>query len=544
MAVSEAVLVEAGVQAGLVDAGFISELKLKARRERIRLLEAVTRDGRFPEAALYQALAELRGMPFLQPHDLKPDRELLDRLPRNLMQRRLVLPVKGSGGEQLLALADPDDQISLDSASRATGVKFSPALADRGALAAVIRRIGQDGQPLGEVVAASSESDAVKLFDDIMKEAYLRRASDVHFEPFDGEMRVRLRVDGSLQEYSRPLSQPEGESLMTRLKVLSGLDIAEQRMPQDGGLSYRMEHWAVPPADIRVATVPTHWGERATLRLLGQETGQLSLEKLGMPKHILEAFRQAIARPFGMILVTGPTGSGKSTTLYAALREMDAVGHNILTVEDPVEQVMPGITQVKVTGKVDFAQALRSFLRHDPDVILVGEIRDKETVDTGLRAAMTGHMVLSTLHTNDAVGAVTRLEDIGAERYLIGSTLIGVLAQRLVRRLCDHCREAHAAASDELRLLGLKEEEQVEIFSPNGCPLCLGTGFLGRIGLFEALWIDDKLSAAIAEGAGEAQLRSGAQGLKTLWQDSCAKVLAGDTSLSEVLYLRPDAGVN
>ncbi len=544
MAVTEAVLINAGVQAGLVDAKTISGLKLKARRERIHLLEAVTRAGRFPEAALYQALADLRGIPFLQPRDLKPDTELMKRIPRNIMQRRLMLPVDNGSEGYLLALADPDDQISLDSASRATGEKFQPALADPGALEAVIRRCGREEHAAGQPIETFAAVDSIHLFDDIMKEAYLRRASDVHYEPFDGGMRIRLRVDGHLQEYNRPLTPAEGDALMNRLKVLASLDIAEQRMAQDGGMAYRIEKWDIPATDIRVATVPTRWGERATMRLLGQDTGQLTLEQLGMPQQILHDFRQAIARPYGMILVTGPTGSGKSTTLYAALRELDTDDQNILTVEDPVEQVVPGITQVQMTGKVSFAQALRSFLRHDPDVILVGEIRDEETVETGLRAAMTGHMVLSSLHTNNAVGAVTRLVDIGAERYLIGSTLIGVLAQRLVRRLCHHCREQRVATPDELRLLGLPREGQTHIYDPKGCPLCLGTGFLGRIGLFEALWIDDNLSVAIAEGAGEEKIQRSAKGLKSLWADGCNKVLAGDVSLTEVLYLKPAAGAD
>ena len=544
MPVSEAVLINAGVQAGLVDAESISDLKLKARRERIRLLEAVTRAGRFPESALYQALADLRGMPFLQPRDLKPDAELMAKLPRNVVQRRLMLPVKQEDQGYLLALADPDDQISLDSAGRATGETFRPALADPGALEVAIRRYPWDGQARTQSTESSGEADSIRLFDNIMKEAYLRRASDIHLEPFESGMRIRLRVDGHLQEYNRPLSPIEGEALMNRLKVLAGLDIAEQRMAQDGGMSYRVEQWDIPATDVRVATVPTRWGERATMRLLGQETGQLTLEKLGMPERILNEFRDAITRPHGMILVTGPTGSGKSTTLYAALRELDTDDQNILTVEDPVEQAIPGITQVPMTGKVSFAQALRSFLRHDPDVILVGEIRDEETVETGLRAAMTGHLVLSTLHTNNAVGAVTRLADIGAEHYLIGSTLIGVLAQRLVRRLCHHCRGRRVASLEERRLLAMEGDDTLEIYEPKGCPICLGTGFLGRIGLFEALWIDEQLSRTIAAGAGEEEIRLGAKSLKSLWRDGCEKVLSGDTCLTEILYLKPAAGAD
>ncbi len=536
MAVSEAVLINAGVQMGLVDAKSINGLKLQARRERIRLLEAVTRAGRFPEAALYQALANMRGIPFLLAKQLKPDMELVARMPQGLMQRRLMLPVKGEGDESLLALADPDDHLSLDSASRATGQRFQPALSDPGTLESVLRReIG--GRVPAQIDVGDVEADSVRLFDDIMKEAYLRRASDIHLEPTKSGMRIRLRVDGHLQEYGRVLNGVESEALMTRLKVLASLDIAEQRVAQDGGLSYQVVGWEIPPTDIRVATVPTKFGERATLRLLGQETGHLTLEKLGMPEGILGGFRQAIDRPHGMILVTGPTGSGKSTTLYAALRELDAEDLNILTVEDPVEQVMEGITQVQVSGKVSFAQALRSFLRHDPDVILVGEIRDMETAETALKASMTGHLVLSTLHTNDAVGAVSRLVDIGAEHYLIGSTLIGVLAQRLVRRLCPHCRQSRPSTEEERQQLGKEGQIDLQLFDPQGCPHCLGSGFLGRVGLFEALWVDPELSVAIAGGAGEDEIRRNAKGLKTLWQDGCNKVLSGETALSEVLHL-------
>jgi type II secretory ATPase GspE/PulE/Tfp pilus assembly ATPase PilB-like protein len=539
MAVNETALISAGVQAGLLEPESVSGLKLQARRERISLLEAVTRAGRFPTAALYQALADLRGVTFLQPRELKPDQETIKLLPRNLVGRK-ALPVKGNNGEYLLVMPDPDDHISLSAAARATGKTFVPALADPGAIDAVFNRLSRESLPGGQQLETAGETDSVSLFDDIMKEVYLRRASDVHFEPFDGGMRIRLRVDGHMQEYNRSLNPSEEEALITRIKVLSALDIAEQRMAQDGALKYRIEKWNIPEMDIRIATIPTRWGERATMRILGQETGELSLEELGMPEKILQGFRRAIAQSYGMILVTGPTGSGKSTTLYAGLRELDIDNQNILTVEDPVEQTIDGISQVQVSGKVKFAQALRSFLRHDPDVILVGEIRDKETVEIGLRAAMTGHLVLSTLHTNDAVGAVTRLMDIGAERFLIGSTLIGVVAQRLVRRLCINCREKRAATAEELILLGISEKTSIDLFEPKGCSFCLGTGFRGRIGMFEALWIGKDMGAVIADGAGEQEIRTRATELRTLWQDACQKVLRGDVCLSEVMHLQTD----
>lgn len=542
MAVVESTLIKAGVQAGIVDESRINALRLTARRERIRLLEAVTREGRFPEAALYQALADMRDMPFLLTHDLKPDEAVMTKMPANMLQRRPMLAVRR--GEQLyLVLADPDARISLETAQRATGETFELALAAPQALEAGVRRYLDSQRPVNAPIEVVGDADATGLLDEIMKDAYLRRASDIHFEPEKKELRVRLRVDGYLQEYLRPLSRAEGEAVSTRIKVLAGLDIAEQRMPQDGGMTYSMQHWNVAPTDIRVASIPTHWGERVTLRLLGQGSDGLDLQGLGMPETVLKRFREVINMPDGIILVTGPTGSGKSTTLYAALRELDSDAQNILTVEDPVEQVIEGISQVQVNIKVEFAQALRSFLRHDPDVILVGEIRDLETAETALKAAMTGHLVLSTLHTNDAIGAITRLVDIGTPPYLIGSTVKGVIAQRLVRRLCPTCRQERPASREERLLLGTATDGESMVHEGKGCAACLGTGYLGRIGIFEALWVNRRLEEKIAGGASEEEIRMAAGGkYLTLWQDALHKVREGETSLDEVAHLSAKAG--
>lgn len=536
MAITENTLIEAGVQIGLIDAGSLRELRLQARRERLPLLEVLARAGRFPESALYQALADLQGLPFLQPAELQADPEVLPLLAKVLRPQRPMLPVRRADGARLLVLADPDDRLGLERIERLAGMSFQPALAEPRVLRqALLRSLRQTSAG-----PEAGDGDPVQLLDGIMKEVYLRRASDVHLEPLEEGMRIRLRVDGRMQDYGRLFSHAEEEALMNRIKVLAGLDIAEQRMAQDGAMKYGILSWGLPETDIRVATIPTHWGERGTMRILGQDSEDLSLEQLGMPGDMLFEFRRAIGRPYGMILVTGPTGSGKSTTLYAAIRELKVDAMNVLTVEDPVEQTVPGVSQVQVSGKVSFAQALRSFLRHDPDVILVGEIRDRETVEIGLRAAMTGHLVLSTLHTNDSVGAVTRLADIGAERYLIGSTLIGVLAQRLARRLCRHCRAKRPAQPEELALLGLPPESGAGIWEPRGCSFCLGSGYRGRIGLFEALWINRDLRLAIAEGAGEREIRRQASRFRPLWQDCCAKVLSGETSLADVLHLRPE----
>ena len=540
MAVNETILIDAGVKAGLLSAGTLEALRVRAKRERVRLIDMIVRVERFPMAALYRALADVRGIPFLQSSDLRVDEAAAKLLPPRLLLQRLLLPVVRRDGARMLAVADPDDFISLERVERVVGEKYRLALADPDMLRTAIIRVCETLAP-GAAAEAYESGDPVRLLDDIMKEAYLRRASDIHFEPGESGMRVRLRVDGQMQEYRR-FAKADEETLTNRVKVLSGLDIAEQNLPQDGAMKYPIADWSISEIEMRVATIPTRWGERSTMRILGEETGQLSLEQLGMPEAILNEFRRDITRPWGMILVTGPTGSGKSTTLYAALRELRVDDMNVLTVEDPVEQTIEGISQVQVSSKVNFAGALRSFLRHDPDVILVGEIRDRETADIAMRAAMTGHLVMSTLHTNDAASVITRLADIGVERFLIGSTLIGALAQRLVRRLCPKCRRARSAEAWECQSLGCLNGDTVTLYEPVGCPFCLGTGYRGRTGLFEALWISRELRQSIAEGASETEIATLAgSNYRTLWHDCCRKTLAGEVSLTDVLYLRTEA---
>ena len=536
MTVNDSILLGAGVRSGLLRSEQLSALKLKARQERARLIDVVTRTCRFPEIALYQALADQRGLPFLKSKDLTPDLPSLKRFPSGLVQRRIFLPVRGEEGPVRVVLSDPDDQVALDSARRVIGRDVETALADPRALEVAVTRAMGELRTSAETAEEAEEPDSIALLDEILREAYVYRASDIHFEPVYEGMRVRLRVDGRLQEHSRLLSRGERDAITVRIKVLAGLDIAEQRTTQDGGFSYRIGGPEAEEADIRVATVPARGGERCTLRLLGHETNLLGLEDLGMPEPVLLEFREAIERPHGIILVTGPTGSGKSTTLYAALRELDADESNILSVEDPVEQIVEGVTQVQVNANLSFARALRSFLRHDPDVLLVGEIRDQETADAALKAALTGHLVLSTLHTNDAAGAVTRLSDIGSERYLIAAGLLGVIAQRLVRRLCPQCRTPSKPDGEAAERLGIGPDSG-EIWHPTGCPACLGTGYQGRVGIFEAMWCDEQLAQIISEGASEGDIRQATAGRRSLAADAREKVLAGVTSLDEARRL-------
>ncbi|MEM7173108.1 MAG: ATPase, T2SS/T4P/T4SS family [Pseudomonadota bacterium] len=532
MAITESNLISAGLQAGLLSNDQLAEMRLQARRERVRLLEVVTTSGRFPVVALYQAYASLRNLAFLETKDLIPDEELVKRIPSGLMQRRNFLPVRTRGGESFLAMADPDDHVALDTARRFFRDQSKPALADPQSLTLTIAELfGANAEESRDTVAAV---DSVALLDEILHAAYLYRASDIHFEPLTNGLRVRLRVDGQMQEYRRRFNEVERDGMTTRIKVLAGMDITEQRVNQDGGFSYDLSGRDGGNTDMRVATVPTRWGERITLRILGQESQHLNLEALGMGGAVLTDFRSAIQKPHGIVLVTGPTGSGKSTSLYAGLRELDSDSLNVLTVEDPIEQIIPGITQVQVTPKLGFANTLRSFLRHDPDVLLVGEIRDGETADTALRAALTGHLVMSTLHTNDSVGAIARLIDIGCEPYLISATLVGVMAQRLVRRLCPACREPRAATADECAELEVPLDTGQQIYGPTGCPLCLGSGYQGRVGLFEAFWVTPNIAASIAQGVDEPTLRAQIGAYQTFWDDATAKVFAGDTSLAEV----------
>lgn len=522
-------LIDAGVQTGLIDPITLPELKSTARRSGLDLVQLICRIGRYPVAALYRALAERFQMPFYERGDIQLDTNLLKSLKAEVLLRKCFIPVRVKGQLTLL-LTDPEDRSAADVVQRAANGRFELAMAEPMLVENCLRqhyKVYETGQ------------DAISVFDAIMKEAYIRKATDLHFEQLEEGMQLRMRVDGKMQSYERPIGQQLAEAIISRIKVLAGLDISEQHTPQDGGFSYQIaDWWEVEPVEMRVATIPTRWGERATMRILGQDTADLTLAQLGMPEAILEPVRKAIARPHGIMLVTGPTGSGKSTTLYAALRELDANQLNIMTVEDPIEQVVEGISQVQVADKVNFAQALRSFLRHDPDVMLVGEIRDKETAETAVRASMTGHMVLSTLHTNSAVSTVSRLVDIGCPRYLIASTLVGVLAQRLLRRLCNSCREARQTTEMEMKLL--QQEQSQTIYSACGCALCMGSGYRGRVGVYETLWINHELESLIHDGADDEVIARAAKQaglLDTLWQDASSKILEGTTSIEEAMHL-------
>ena len=390
-----------------------------------------------------------------------------------------------------------------------------------------------------DLMEADDDAPIIRLINALLSEAIKINASDVHIEPFENRMRIRFRVDGMLREILKPPGNI-APLVISRIKVMAKLDIAEKRLPQDGRISLRVASRAV---DVRVSTLPSGHGERVVMRLLDKQAGRLDLEQLGMSQKVHDSFLHLLHKPHGIILVTGPTGSGKTTTLYAGLTILNIKSRNILTVEDPIEYYIDGIGQTQVNAKVDmtFARGLRSILRQDPDVVMIGEIRDLETASIAVQASLTGHLVLSTLHTNSAVGAITRLRDMGVEQFLLASSLIGVMAQRLVRNLCSHCKKPHIITEKEREWLGMEDDDLTEIYSAVGCVKCNQLGYMGRSGLYEFIPIDHKLHSMIHEGEGEQAMEDYARNISTsLSQDGKRMILKGKTSLEEVLRVSRD----
>jgi general secretion pathway protein E len=385
-----------------------------------------------------------------------------------------------------------------------------------------------------DLLESQDDAPIIRLINGLLTEAIKENASDIHIEPFEKRLRVRFRVDGMLRDKLQP-PRVLAQLITSRIKVMAKLDIAEKRLPQDGRISLRV---AGRPVDVRVSTIPSGVGERVVLRLLDKQAGRLNLEQLGMDQGCLLAMDRLIHRPHGILLVTGPTGSGKTTTLYAALSRLNQVKRNIMTVEDPIEYYLDGISQTQVNTKVEmtFAKGLRAILRQDPDVVMVGEIRDLETAEIAVQASLTGHLVISTLHTNTAAGAITRLRDMGIEPFLLSSTLIGVIAQRLVRLLCPLCKEPRQALPSECQELGLSLAAAPQLHGAKGCAACNFLGFQGRTSLYELLEIDDTIQAMIHDGAAEYAVETQAHTkTTTIRQDGLRRILAGDTTIEEVM---------
>ncbi|MHB1946853.1 MAG: type II secretion system ATPase GspE [Gammaproteobacteria bacterium] len=385
-----------------------------------------------------------------------------------------------------------------------------------------------------DLLETQDDAPIIRLLNALLSEAIKEGASDVHIETFEDRIMIRFRVDGVLREVLEP-QRVLAPLIVSRIKVMAKLDIAEKRLPQDGRITLRIAGRAV---DVRVSTMPTSHGERVVLRLLDKQNARLDLAQLGMEPNSLNIMQRLIAQPHGIILVTGPTGSGKTTTLYAALTSLNNNTRNILTVEDPIEFDLPGIGQTQVNYKVNmtFAKGLRAILRQDPDVVMIGEIRDLETAQIAVQASLTGHLVLSTLHTNSAIGAITRLDDMGVESFLLSSSLIGVLAQRLIRLLCKHCKKAVTATPSECAIMGVSDNPPPMIYHGVGCSLCRNTGYSGRSGVYELVAIDDTLRTMIHDRKSEQLLKKYARSLfPSIRHDGYRRVLAGDTSLEEIL---------
>ncbi len=431
----------------------------------------------------------------------------LEEIPAEDFQRRLTREYQSGDGAAQRAAEDLGAEYDLSS--------LADDLADR-----------------TDLLAGDDDAPVIRLINAILSQAVREGASDIHLEPFEDRVSVRFRIDGVLNEVLSPKAEL-APVLVSRLKVMARLDIAEKRLPQDGRITVRLAGHAV---DIRVSTIPSAFGERIVLRLLDQAAGQLKLEQLDMPAQVYEKLSRALLKPHGIILVTGPTGSGKTTTLYASLSHINTRSRNILTIEDPVEYLLPGIGQTQVNAKVDmtFARGLRAILRQDPDVVMVGEIRDGETAEIAIQASLTGHLVLSTLHTNTAIGAVMRLKDMGVEPFLLASSLEVVMAQRLVRVLCNHCKEPYQPSDAERDMLKLPEN--TPIFRPLGCKHCNHQGYRGRRGIYELIEINERLRHLIHEQAGEQELLAEARKYSpSISDDGRQCVLNGVTSIEEVL---------
>lgn len=555
----------------MLEAGAVTERQLEAALEAQtrtgeRLGELLIASGQVAAESVCLALCRQQGVPSEDLAEAIPEADALELLPAEVALKHRVLPLMLDGGKLRVAMADPFDAAALDMVKMFAGGVLervhAPANAVNDAIGLhygsnVSRMIADLNAPApgsGEARDLNDESPAdlathlqelareptvVNLVNLMIHEAVEARASDIHIEPFEKSLKVKYRIDGMLHEMSPPPKHLQ-PAITSRIKIMGGMNIAERFVPQDGHIDLPTVRG---PVDLRVSTVPTVYGESVVLRILDRATALIGLDNLGMPEPQLSDFKKELESPHGIVLVTGPTGSGKSTTLYAALTHLFKPELKILTIEDPVEYRLDGVNQIPVNPKrgLTFADGLRAILRQDPDVIMVGEVRDAETADIAIRSALTGHLVFSTLHTNDAVGAVARLMDMGIEPFLIASSLRGVMAQRLVRRVCQHCKQPAKPAEQIVRRLGHRLDESATFYEGVGCRECRNTGFAGRMGIFEVITVDDELRDAIAGRASTTKLIQvlGDRHIP-MWEDGYRKAAAGQTTLAEVLRVTQD----
>ena len=540
---------------GLVTADQLAASIDEHQREGRSLGRVLVDQGFLTESQLVAALATQIGLRFVDLGDYPVDGSALGRVPGPVCRRHSAMPLGFEDGKLVVAMADPANVFAIDDIRSLTGLEVKPVVSTRADVGAAIDRYyraDSDLDDLSSVMDASSEleedlskvkevvEDApiVKYVNLLIIQAIQDRASDIHLEPGEHDLRVRFRIDGVLHEVMRsPKAIQSG--VISRLKIMADINIAERRIPQDGRLSVNAHGKKV---DLRVATLPTVWGEKVVMRILDNSTASLDLADLGFTEANYERYSKSFTKPYGMILVTGPTGSGKSTTLYATLNIVSRPEVNVITVEDPVEYRLPGINQVQTNNKagLTFAAALRSILRSDPDIVLIGEIRDHETGQIAVEAALTGHLVLSTLHTNDAPSAISRLTEMGVEPFLVGSALDSVLAQRLARRLCPKCKEAYRPSPEELLSVRFPWQDGMEVpelFRPAGCSACAKTGYKGRLALHEVMLVTEEIERLTVERASATVIGEVARrdGMVTLRADGMAKVARGITSIDEIL---------
>lgn len=542
----------------LIDAGIINNeqlsmaLQMQAATGK-KIGEILISKGFVTERKIMEAMEEQLGIPHINPERIYIESFVLRMISENLAKRHILIPIKKDGNNLTVVMADPLNIYAKEDVQIATGCNIIPAIAlSSDILSAIEHNYGQqraekavedfkNQQQIEEILEEDDSIDevsgapVVRFINTIIGQAIKLRASDIHIEPYEEILRVRFRVDGELQEFMAP-SRAAHSAIVTRIKIMSGMDIAEKRIPQDGRIEINHNNNDV---DLRISTLPTVYGEKVVIRILNRNQFLTSKYDLGLGREDAEAYDNLLKHPHGIIIVTGPTGSGKSTTLYSMLSEINTLNRNIITVEDPVEYKMKGINQVQVNTKagLTFGAGLKSILRQDPDVIMVGEIRDAETAQIAVRAAITGHLVLSSMHTNDAASAVSRLVDLGIEPYLVATSLVGVISQRLVRRICNNCAAPYIASAEELEVL--KHKESIDLYKGTGCPDCHNKGYDGRIATYEILTINKEIRSAIHKQVDVDSLRQlGCENGMHLLGDNCRKlVIKGTTTIDEYLKI-------
>ncbi len=548
----------------LVDLEMVTpeQIKQALRRQQTsgrKIGEELVEMGIIDTNAVTLALGEQFSMEVVNLDDVEVPPEVMENVSRAVADEYCILPLEQhEDGSLTIVVSDPMDLFTLDYLRFILNCSITPVLAPRQSVLDAIEKTygGKDAifdqnhldenidvheREDGRETADGEDDDApiIRLVHQIIGEALEQRASDIHIEPFDDRVRIRYRIDGVCRETQSPPKTAQG-ALISRIKIMAGMDIAEKRKPQDGSISLRVQGRDI---DIRVSDIPATYGESIVMRLLDKERGLLDLEQLGFDESDLTRFEKVIRRPNGIILVTGPTGSGKTTTLYSALKRLNRPDVKIITAEDPVEYVMSGINQTEVKRKIglDFSRILKAMLRQAPNIILVGEIRDLETADAAVQASLTGHLVCSTLHTNDAPSALTRLMDMGVKPFLVASSVIAVMGQRLVRVLCEECKEAYEPTDIELKMVGMSPEmiSGPKIYKASGCPTCNGTGYRGRLGVYELLEMNSELRKLVFERASVLEMTRAARrsGMTTLQEDGVRKILKGLTSTEEVVRL-------